>query len=69
MRNAWDEKYIRCPLYRDRGKCTITCEGTVCRSTELRFISNKERDRHVDRYCKRDYEKCLQYRGVCKKYE
>lgn len=62
---SWRKAYVGCPFYRgDDAKKKITCDGVVPdTAADTRFRSRKERERHMDLFCCKNYICCEVYRA------
>lgn len=62
---------VECPFFRymgSKGRSSIICEGAICGTTSHQFKGLAQRDVHFRRYCCANYEDCLHFLSVIKKY-
>lgn len=62
---------VLCPFYAsDNGKTSIACEGILPKTTMItRFRRPKKYEFHIENACSGDYEGCVIYKILMKKYE
>lgn len=61
-------KLAKCPFYIDEDKNIIRCEGLVSTQAIQRFDHCVDKDKHKRKHCNENYENCLFFQSVEKKY-
>lgn len=74
MSEGYKSVDIICPywvsLFESKRYSCITCEGLYPSSYEVtEFQSRKQRESHIEQYCKCKYNDCLLAKALNKKYE
>lgn len=57
---------VKCPFFKNLQKQKIYCEGVCddCISTIQTYRNNKDRDKQLDIFCCKHFEKCEIYRAI-----
>ena len=70
MPNKTIDALAFCPFYVTENQYSITCEGIMGTYTTTRFASERQKERHEEKYCtKKLCRDCGVYGAVMKKYE
>ena len=59
---------VQCPFYKDETKNAVRCEGIFGSSCVCNFKNTKEKKTHKRAFCNTNYDKCLLYEAIIKKY-
>lgn len=57
-------RYTLCPFYVDENKKTISCEDVI-----RRFATYRSKNRHMDKFCDKDWQRCPHAVALTQMYE
>lgn len=69
MATDFRDQEVQCPYYHSQNKYTIRCEGIVPdTTTETHFRTTAGKEKHMEVWCCRHFERCEVYAAISEKY-